>query len=178
MLSPWTASAWHRAIGETLDTLGHVSALPTWTLNNHDTQRSVTRYGRAEATHEDAWRGTTLAPSEGPVDEELGRARALAAFVTLAANAAKVVPATSVTVVINFGHQQANLGTFGSGMGPMRVLLSSLPDHYDPSTLPPNCTVWLVPAEPPPQAAPAPRTIRDGIEPGSDPGLGWSGQDE
>ena len=55
----------------------------TWTLNNHDVQRAVTRYGRADATSPDSWTGNNLVYSGTPVDLALGtrRARAMCAFV-------------------------------------------------------------------------------------------------
>ena len=55
----------------------------TWTLNNHDVQRAVTRYGRADATSPDSWTGNNLVYTDTPVDLDLGtrRARAMCTFV-------------------------------------------------------------------------------------------------
>ena len=53
-----------------------------WTLNNHDTHRSVTRYGRADAATAESWTGNNLVYTNTPVDERLGerRSRAMAVF--------------------------------------------------------------------------------------------------
>ena len=50
----------HRAIDDTVATLHANGAAVTWTLNNHDTQRAVTRYGRADATDPASWTGSNL----------------------------------------------------------------------------------------------------------------------
>ncbi|MCC6438403.1 MAG: glycoside hydrolase family 13 protein [Acidimicrobiales bacterium] len=82
-LAPWRAAAWRRAISETVETLEPDGVLPTWTLNNHDTQRSVTRYGRLDAERYESWH-SNLVPSDAPIDLALGTRRARAAFLTIA----------------------------------------------------------------------------------------------
>jgi alpha-glucosidase len=55
----------------------------TWTLSNHDVQRAVTRYGRADAASPASWTGNNLVYTGTPVDLPMGtrRARAMIAFV-------------------------------------------------------------------------------------------------
>jgi len=55
----------------------------TWTLNNHDAQRVVTRFGRADA-HE-FYSGNNLVNSTAPVDLALGTRRARAALLMMLA---------------------------------------------------------------------------------------------
>lgn len=83
MLCPWDAAWIHEAIEGVSAVLDGVGATPTWTLNNHDTQRAVTRYGRADAASPDSWTGSNLVYTGTPVDLDLGtrRARAMIAFV-------------------------------------------------------------------------------------------------
>ncbi len=80
MLAPWHVAELRTAINDTLVALAPDGLCPTWTLNNHDTQRSVTRYGRANATVLDAWTGNNLVYNDAEVDEDLGsrRSRAMA----------------------------------------------------------------------------------------------------
>ena len=54
-------------------------AWPTLTLNNHDTQRTVTRYGRESNTVAEAWTGDNQHYPPGPVDLAVGTRRARAA---------------------------------------------------------------------------------------------------
>ena len=56
--------------------------LPAWTLNNHDAQRSVTRFGRADAVTHGADIGGSLENSHAAIDIDVGtrRARAAALF--------------------------------------------------------------------------------------------------
>lgn len=83
MLCPWDAAWIHEAIDGVVAVLDGVGATPTWTLNNHDTQRAVTRYGRADAASPTSWTGSNLVYTGTPVDLSLGtrRARAMIAFV-------------------------------------------------------------------------------------------------
>ena len=74
----------HRAIDDTIATLHANGAAVTWTLNNHDTQRAVTRYGRVDATDPDSWTGSNLVYSGAPVDVAVGTRRARAAIVLVA----------------------------------------------------------------------------------------------
>ncbi|MGD9705206.1 MAG: glycoside hydrolase family 13 protein [Acidimicrobiia bacterium] len=80
LLAPWHAPSIRTAIAEPVTALSAGGLLPTWTLNNHDAQRMVTRYGRADATDPDTWSGNNLVNSDAPVDLEVGtrRARAMA----------------------------------------------------------------------------------------------------
>ena len=80
LLANWDVRRVHDAIHHGVVSLGERGLPVTWTLNNHDTQRSVTRYGHADAHLESAYTGNNLRHSEAPVDLELGtrRARAMA----------------------------------------------------------------------------------------------------
>ena len=84
LLSPWVAGMIRRAIGDVVEVLGDAGASLTWTLNNHDTQRSVTRYGRADATLASSYTGNNLVYTGTPVDLAVGQRRARA-MITLAA---------------------------------------------------------------------------------------------
>jgi alpha-glucosidase len=55
--------------------------LPAWTLNNHDAQRAVTRFGRADAETHGADIDGVLEHSHGTVDVDVGTRRARAAAV-------------------------------------------------------------------------------------------------
>lgn len=80
MLAPWNVGELRSSIDDTLVALAPEGLCPTWTLNNHDTQRAVTRYGRADAAAVDSWTGNNLVYTEAPVNPEVGtrRARAMA----------------------------------------------------------------------------------------------------
>ena len=84
LLAPWNAGIIRQAIDATYTTFSSVGASMTWTLNNHDTQRSVTRYGREDATDASSWTGSNLIYSDSPVDVVVGTERARAAAVLLA----------------------------------------------------------------------------------------------
>ena len=77
LLSTWNASALRDGISWNIDALADDGLLPAWTMNNHDVQRVVTRYGRADATLLE--HATGLPTSSAPVDLELGLRRARAA---------------------------------------------------------------------------------------------------
>ena len=49
LLAPWSAPAFERVIGSTLEELAEVAAAPTWVLSNHDVVRHPTRYGGGPA---------------------------------------------------------------------------------------------------------------------------------
>ncbi len=85
MLVPWIAGETRRAIAEVYETLREADAALTWTLNNHDTQRSVTRYGRANAAELSSWTRNNLVYVDAPVDEALGWRRSRAAIALAAA---------------------------------------------------------------------------------------------
>ena len=82
MLAPWNAEAYRGATIATVEALMPAGLLPAWTLNNHDAQRAVTRFGRADAaTHGSEIEGV-LESSQAAVDIDVGtrRARAAALF--------------------------------------------------------------------------------------------------
>ncbi|TWD81963.1 alpha-glucosidase [Kribbella amoyensis] len=79
--SAWTAASMRDAIDASMATTARVGAPTTWGLSNHDIERVVTRYGRADTRR----RPGVAGPELGPVDEHLGRRRArAAALLTLA----------------------------------------------------------------------------------------------
>ena len=82
LLSPWVKSEMERAIRDTLDIVA-IGSTPTWTLNNHDVHRIVTRLGRANATDPDTVTNNAL--EAAVVDVDLARgARRARAMITLA----------------------------------------------------------------------------------------------
>lgn len=85
MLSPWHAAMLRRSVREVYDVLSGAGAALTWTLNNHDTQRAVTRYGREDAALPSSYTGNNLVYTETPVDLALGTRRARAMIVLAAA---------------------------------------------------------------------------------------------
>ena len=84
MLITWLAAPMRKAIADSIEMLAPVGGTPAWTLNNHDTQRVVTRLGRLNANDPAAFTGNNLVYVDAPIDLELGRRRARAA-ITLAA---------------------------------------------------------------------------------------------
>ncbi len=82
MLAPWNAEQYRSAVRSTVEALMPAGLLPAWTLNNHDAQRAVTRFGRADAATHGADIEDVLDHSHSPVDIEVGtrRARAAALF--------------------------------------------------------------------------------------------------
>jgi alpha-glucosidase len=85
MLITWAAKPMRTVITESLDMLGSVGGTPAWVLNNHDTQRIVTRLGRLNASDPAAFTGNNLLYVDAPIDLELGRRRARAAITLTAA---------------------------------------------------------------------------------------------
>lgn len=85
MLITWLAKPVRKAIADSLDMLTSVGGVPAWTLNNHDTQRIVTRLGRLNANDPKAWTGNNLVYVDAPIDLDLGRRRARAAIALAAA---------------------------------------------------------------------------------------------
>jgi alpha-glucosidase len=85
MLVTWQAKPIKAAIMASLEMLEPVGGAPAWTLNNHDTQRIVTRLGRLNANDPAAFTGSNLVYIEAPIDLELGRRRARAAITQTAA---------------------------------------------------------------------------------------------
>ena len=85
MLITWLAAPMRKAIADSIDMLATVGGTPAWTLNNHDTQRVVTRLGRLNANDSAAWTGNNLLYVDAPIDLQLGRRRARAAITLTAA---------------------------------------------------------------------------------------------
>ncbi len=85
MLVTWLAKPIRAAITDALDMLASVGGTPAWTLNNHDTQRIVTRLGRLNANDPAAFTGNNLVYVDAPIDLELGQRRARAAITMAAA---------------------------------------------------------------------------------------------
>ena len=74
LMSPWEVGSLRDVIAATIDLHAIADAAPTWVLSNHDVNRHVTRYGRADTGH--YW----IPPLEpAPVDLALGTKRARAA---------------------------------------------------------------------------------------------------
>lgn len=82
LLSPWVDSEIERAISDTIDIIS-IGSSPTWTLNNHDVQRIVTRLGRSDATDPSTVTNNALESASGEVDVARGARRARA-MITLA----------------------------------------------------------------------------------------------
>jgi len=82
MLTPWVAGAVKKSISSYIDDVISRGGALAWTLNNHDTHRSVTRYGRADAATMESWTGNNLVYTNTTVDVALGerRSRAMAVF--------------------------------------------------------------------------------------------------
>ena len=79
MLSAWRADRLRHVVTSTLDALRPSGLLPAWTLNNHDTQRSSTRYARSDAVEQGGFHDGAFHISDAPIDAELGERRARAA---------------------------------------------------------------------------------------------------
>ena len=82
MLSPWVPAQVKSFVDRYVTEIMSQGGALAWTLNNHDTHRSVTRYGRADAASVESWTGNNLVYTNTPVDEVLGerRSRAMAMF--------------------------------------------------------------------------------------------------
>jgi len=83
LLEPWNALAMEQAIRTNYDALRSNGASYTWTLNNHDAHRVVTRFGRADAN--EFYSGNNLINSTASVDLALGTRRARAALLMMLA---------------------------------------------------------------------------------------------
>lgn len=79
LLSPWVAANFRAAMSMFIDTLLPRGLFPAWTLNNHDAQRCVTRFGRADAADPASYTGDNLINSTALVDLGVGTRRARAA---------------------------------------------------------------------------------------------------
>ena len=80
LLEPWHAEEYRRAISDVVEGILSQGIPPAWTLNNHDCERSVTRFGRPEATQPRDITEGNLVYADSAVDVALGRRRALAAM--------------------------------------------------------------------------------------------------
>ena len=86
MLQPWDARSFRDAISATIASVPTGGGVATWTLNNHDVHRAVSRYGLLRADRMDT--GDANAPRirpRGQVDVGLGIRRARAAVLLLLA---------------------------------------------------------------------------------------------
>jgi alpha-glucosidase len=83
MLAAWRSDRMREIVSSTVGALKPAGLLPAWTLNNHDTQRSATRFGRSDAVEAGGFHQGTFRVSTAAIDPELGqrRARAAAALV-------------------------------------------------------------------------------------------------
>jgi alpha-glucosidase len=79
MLAPWQADRIREIITKTLGTLQPAGLLPAWTMNNHDAQRTATKYGRNDIVEMGTFHNGTFRVSSAPVDAALGQQRARAA---------------------------------------------------------------------------------------------------
>jgi alpha-glucosidase len=85
MLAPWRPESIREVVRDTVATMTALDVPPAWTVNNHDTQRIVTRLGRANATELSSYTGNNLVYVDAPVDLALGTIRARAAIMFAAA---------------------------------------------------------------------------------------------
>ncbi len=85
LLAPWIAKYYVAAVRDNLDALTAVGVTPSWTMNNHDAQRGVTRYGRADAHQLSSFTQNNLVNSREPVDLTIGTRRARAAIMIMLA---------------------------------------------------------------------------------------------
>ena len=85
MLAPWHPAAMRDAIDEVMSARAISPWAAAWTLNNHDAQRSVTRYGRADAADPTRFATSALTASKAPVDLAMGTRRHRAALLMMLA---------------------------------------------------------------------------------------------
>jgi alpha-glucosidase len=81
MLNNWQAHRWHRSLDDLIQSYRSGVRFAV-TLNNHDAQRTVTRYGHTDAHLDSSFTFNNLINSQEPVDLEVGteRSRAAALF--------------------------------------------------------------------------------------------------
>jgi alpha-glucosidase len=81
MFCAWNAERIRSVVDATLSALQPLGLWPAWTLNNHDTQRGVTRFGRADVSEIGGFHEGVFATSSAQIDlaagERLSRAAAL-----------------------------------------------------------------------------------------------------
>ncbi len=92
--------------------------LPAWTLNNHDVQRAVTRFGRADAATHGADIEDVLDHSHGTVDIDVGTRRARAAALFAARVARLRVPVRRRGARSAGGARPARRGPSGPDLRP------------------------------------------------------------
>jgi alpha-glucosidase len=83
MLAPWRAEPIRDVVTSTLAALAPAGLLPAWTLNNHDTQRTATRYGRNDIEEMGGFHAGQFRISDAPINAPLGEQRARAATLLL-----------------------------------------------------------------------------------------------
>ncbi len=76
MLASWHAPTVRISMRVAFEELAARGLPLSWTLNNHDTQRSVTRYGRANAHLKESITYNNLRAVDSPVDVAVGQRRA------------------------------------------------------------------------------------------------------
>ncbi|WP_024285497.1 glycoside hydrolase family 13 protein [Cellulomonas sp. KRMCY2] len=86
LVQPWDAARMRTAIDAGLDQARQIGTPTAWALNSHDVHRVVTRYGQEQDSAEaDPTDMIAAARRSGPVDLELGTARARAVAMLLLA---------------------------------------------------------------------------------------------
>ncbi|MCI0688215.1 MAG: glycoside hydrolase family 13 protein [Sporichthyaceae bacterium] len=86
LTQPWNAAKMRSAIQSGLDNIASTGATVTWVLSNHDVHRTVTRYGQEQPTKTpDPSALIEVTRNRGPVDVQLGTARAGAGILLLLA---------------------------------------------------------------------------------------------
>ncbi len=86
MLQSWDPRSFRASIDATVSSVPSAGGVPTWTLNNHDVHRSVTRYGLRKRDPMVTDDGNALQTrARGEVDFDLGVRRARAAALLLLA---------------------------------------------------------------------------------------------
>jgi alpha-glucosidase len=78
LLNNWQAPRWQRSLDDLIHSYRNGVRFAV-TLNNHDAQRTVTRYGHADAHLDSSFTFNNLINSHEPVDVEVGTQRARAA---------------------------------------------------------------------------------------------------
>jgi alpha-glucosidase len=81
LLNNWQPHRWADAL---IEAARHPDVLFTWALNNHDAQRSASRYGHTDAALPSSFTANNLINSEAPIDLAIGVRRAEAAMWLLA----------------------------------------------------------------------------------------------
>ena len=85
LLCNWQPDRMRAYIDNAMTGLGGRGLPMTWTINNHDTQRSATRMGHTDAHRPSSFTDNNLLHSDEPVDPQLGLARSNALVLVTAA---------------------------------------------------------------------------------------------